>query len=98
MIHRLCFLLPFFALLLLFVGCESIKSTSASRSTKPATPNRMVIPENPISSIAGREIVRRQERIRSADEAAIRAGQRSASGDLEGARAGYSKALATLPE
>lgn len=51
-----------------------------------------------ISGIAEREIIRRQERMRQADEAALRAARRQADGDLEGATQEYRRAIDTLPD
>jgi hypothetical protein len=44
------------------------------------------------SDIANREIIRRQEMLRRADETALRASQAMANGDLEGAVSGYRSA------
>ncbi len=80
------------AVSLFHVGCDT-KSSTATRTA----PARMVVPENQYSAIAEREIVRRKARIDAADQAALRAAQRDASGDTAGAIEEYSRALDTLP-
>ncbi|MCB1234793.1 MAG: hypothetical protein KDM91_06960 [Verrucomicrobiae bacterium] len=53
--------------------------------------------EDSVPAIAQREVIRRQERIRQMDEAALKASQRMAADDLEGAVDGYRQALRGLP-
>jgi len=50
-----------------------------------------------ISSIAAREVIRRRQRVRRADAAALRANRYSSQGDHEAAVRSYREALDTLP-
>lgn len=50
-----------------------------------------------IAAIATREIIRRQEKVRRADAAALRANKYSSEGDHEAAVRSYRRALDTLP-
>ncbi len=54
--------------------------------------------ETGLSSIAAREVIRRQEQMRRADAAAMRANEYSRQGDDEAALRSYRKALKTLPD
>ncbi|NNE90343.1 MAG: hypothetical protein HKN23_01725 [Verrucomicrobiales bacterium] len=79
---------------ILFAGCE----TNPAQSSGSKAPARMYVPANEgVPAIARREIIRRQERMRAADTAALRAGQQQAAGDTEGAIQSYKQALTTLP-
>ena len=54
-------------------------------------------PDHGISAIAAREVIRRQERVRRADAAALRANKFSAEGNHEAAIRSYRQALEALP-
>jgi hypothetical protein len=51
-----------------------------------------VVPDNPISEIAQREILRRQERLHQIDTAALEANRALSENDLEGAVSGFREA------
>jgi len=77
-------------------GCGS--NPPAASTPLPAATHapRTIAPENEISGIAEREIIRRQDRILRADAAAIESHQRMSAGDLEGAVSGYRTAVSAL--
>ncbi len=78
-------------LFVLLGGCASPPPESAAvRQPVPAV--SAPLPDNAISEIAHREIVRRQERIRQMDEAALGASRALSQKDLEGAVAGFREA------
>ncbi|MBU6179654.1 MAG: hypothetical protein KGR69_08305 [Verrucomicrobia bacterium] len=56
-----------------------------------------IIPDNPISEIAQREILRRQERIRQMDSTALEANRALSENDLEGAVSGFRQASGVTP-
>ena len=58
----------------------------------------MTYPDESVPAIARREVIRRQERVRQMDEAAIRASQALANDDLEGAVDGFRRAVDGLPQ
>jgi len=87
---------------LLGSACTSseTKSNPNTAAGRPApsgstTPRNLSAPDDPgsVPSIARREVIRRQEMVRQMDEAAIRASQRMAEDDLEGAVEGYRRAI-----
>lgn len=63
------------------------------RRPSPAhAPAPTVVPDNPISEIAQREILRRQERLHQMDAAALEASRALSENDLEGAVSGFREA------
>jgi hypothetical protein len=87
-----------------FFGCAHPRPQPASAGipAPPAQSSSTVrtassLPANSIPGIAQREVIRRQERLRQVDDAALRAHQAIAEGDLESAVSGYQKALDGLP-
>lgn len=63
------------------------------RSASPApAPTPTIVPDNPISEIAQREIIRRQERVHQMDAAALEANRALSENDLEGAVSGLREA------
>jgi hypothetical protein len=79
----------FFALLL--GACGSTQPMPRITSPAPA-PAPTVVPDNPVSEIAQREILRRQERIHQMDAAALGASLALSENDLEGAVSGFREA------
>jgi hypothetical protein len=82
------FPLLFFAVLA--IGCGS--TSPESRSTPSPAPAPTIVPDNPISEIAQREILRRQERLHQIDTAALEANRALSENDLEGAVSGFREA------
>ena len=79
-------------------ACESRTPTAASPQPPQPRPTAVIDPSSsPISAAAEREIIRRQEAMRRADEAALRAARQMSEGDYEGAMSGYRGALGELP-
>lgn len=74
---------------LLLGACGSTQPTPRSTSRPPTS---TVVPDNPISEIAQREILRRQERIHQMDAAALEASRALSENDLEGAVNGFREA------
>lgn len=66
-------------------------------ATAPPAPVPAAVPDNPISEIAHREILRRQERIRQMDATALQANRALSENDLEGAVSGFRQASGTAP-
>lgn len=66
-------------------------------ATSPSAVAPAVVPDNPISDIAQREILRRQDRIRRMDEAALEANRALSENDLEGAVGGFREAAQVRP-
>jgi hypothetical protein len=63
------------------------------RSPSPAAaPAPTVVADNPVSEIAQREILRRQERLHQMDAAALGASRALSENDLEGAVSGFREA------
>lgn len=69
-------------------GCGS----RPQATTSAPAPSPTVTPDNPISEIAQREIIRRQERVRQMDAAALEANRALSENDLEGAVNGFRQA------
>lgn len=96
----------------LWMSCLSLLGSVACQSDpKPVvTPSRPApvpsassgeaapYPDDSVPAIARREVIRRQERVRQMDEAAIRASQALANDDLEGAVDGFRRAVDGLPQ
>ena len=81
-------------------ACSGTKPNATTGTARPApsgsTTSRdlsMSAPPDSVPSIAQREVIRRQEMVRQMDDAAIRASQRMAEDDLEGAVEGYRRAI-----
>jgi len=68
---------------------------SPARPSPP--PGPAAAPANPVSDLARREILRRQERVRRMDAAALEANRALAENDLEGAVGGFRQASSGLP-
>ena len=90
--------------LLALAGCahKSPRTASTAAPAQPApaaSPVRKASPPpaNSIPGIAQREVIRRRERLRQIDDAALRAHQAMAEGDLENAVSQYRSALNGLP-
>lgn len=66
-------------------------------TTAAPVPAPTVVPDNPISQIAQREILRRQERIRRMDATALEANRALSENDLEGAVSGFREASRVNP-
>jgi len=88
----------------LLCACQSPQdvapATSAAPPRVPSPTNSgtaQPLPPDSAPAIARREVIRRQERIRRMDEAAIRASQALAEDDLEGAVSGFRRAVGGLP-
>lgn len=77
-----------------------LSACSVGHSRKPVPqvqqPRQVIHSDSEISGIAEREILRRQDQILRADEAAIQSHQRMSDGDLEGAVQGYRSAVSEL--
>lgn len=81
---------------LLLGACGSTPPMPRSTSHPPsAVPT--AVPDNPISEIAQREILRRQERIRQMDATALEANRALSENDLEGAVSGFRQASGVSP-
>lgn len=88
------------------IGLAGCRSNDLAATTSPAVrapasttgtpPARVAVPENEISELARREILRRRERVARADRAALESRQRMAEGNLEGAVSGYREAVSEL--
>jgi hypothetical protein len=65
--------------------------------TAPPVAVPTAVPDNPISEIAQREILRRQERIRQMDATALEANRALSENDLEGAVSGFRQASGVTP-
>lgn len=75
-------------------------SACGSRPQEPTTPSTSspaVAPDNPVSEMARREILRRQERIRQMDAVALEANRALSENDLEGAVSGFRQASQVSP-
>ncbi len=68
-----------------------------SSATAPTAPVPATAPDNTISEIAQREILRRQERIRQMDAAALEANRALSENDLEGAVSGFRQVSGVTP-
>jgi hypothetical protein len=68
-------------------------SSAAGGSARVSGTSAAATDPNSVPSIAQREVIRRQEMVRRMDDAALRASQRMAEDDLEGAVEGYRKAM-----
>lgn len=70
---------------------------AAAHRAAPAAPSAPVpsgpLPDDSVPAIAQREVIRRQERIRQMDAAALKASQALAEEDLEGAVSGFRRAV-----
>lgn len=75
--------------------------TSCASPKRPATAPPVAVPtavpDNPVSEIAQREILRRQERLRKMDAAALEANRALSENDLEGAVSGFRQASGVSP-
>lgn len=71
-------------------GCAT--TPPAPRPAASPAPAPTVVPYNPISEIAQREIIRRQERLRQMDAAALEANHALSENDLERAVSGFRQA------
>jgi hypothetical protein len=80
-------------LALVATSCASPKRSA----TAPPAPIPAAVPDNPISEIAQREILRRQERIRQMDATALEANRALSENDLEGAVSGFRQASEVTP-
>ena len=95
---------PLFLVLLGTLGCQSEPTPVATTPRPAATPpasspgTPVTYPDESVPAIARREVIRRQERVRQMDEAAIRASQAMAEDDLEGAVEGFRRAVDGLPQ
>lgn len=79
-------------------ACSSPQPNSSQGKAIQATrPGGIEANASGISGLAEREVIRRQERVRRADSAALEANRASAGGDQEAAIRSYRKALDTLP-
>lgn len=76
---------------LLLGACGSTQPMPRITSSAPA-PACTVVPDNRISEIAQREILRRQERLHQMDAAALGASRALSENDLEGAVSGFQEA------
>jgi len=86
------------SLAVLAAACSSSKTDSGqNHSTRPATYGRIGTNDQGLTGLAAREVVRRQERVRRADRAALEANRAAAEGDHEAAVRSYRRALDTLP-
>jgi hypothetical protein len=81
-------------LLAFMVTSCAIQKRSA---TEPPVAVPTAVPDNPISEIAQREILRRQERIRQMDATALEANRALSENDLEGAVSGFRQASEVTP-
>lgn len=80
------------------VACSSSGPDSGqNRVIRAANPRGIEKSDEGITGLAAREVVRRQERVRRADKAALEANRASAEGDHEVAIRSYRTALDTLP-
>ena len=86
-------LLALGALAAFAVACAAEKSVPPVEA--PALPRTVVVDpsSSPITAAAEREIIRRQEAMRRADEAALRANRQMADGDYESALSSSRQAL-----
>jgi hypothetical protein len=80
-------------LALVVTSCASPKRPA----TAPPVAAPTAVPDNPISEIAQREILRRQERIRQMDATALEANRALSENDLEGAVSGFRQASEVTP-
>ena len=81
---------------LLWVSCATPQTLPhLSKPAAPALPAsaQSIAVSGEVPAIAQREVIRRQEQIRSMDEAALRASEAMARDDLEGAVSGYRQAI-----
>jgi hypothetical protein len=78
---------------LLAISCAGPRRSATARPS----PTRTVVPENPVSDLAQREILRRQELIRQMDATALEASRSLSENDLEGAVSGFRRASAVAP-
>jgi len=77
------------SLAMLAISCASPHKSVIAPAPAPAP---TVVPDNPISEIALREILRRQERLHQIDTAALEANRALSENDLEGAVSGFREA------
>lgn len=80
-------------LILVVTSCASPKRPP----TAPPVAAPTVAPDNPVSEMARLEILRRQERIRQMDAAALEANRALSENDLEGAVSGFRQASQVSP-
>jgi len=89
-----------FCLVVISPACSSsnVRETSVPSDSQvvPQTTG-LQSADDGIAAIATREIIRRQEKVRRADAAALRANKYSSEGDHEAAVRSYRRALDTLP-
>ena len=86
----------FIAATLLALVVTSCAGPKKSTTAVPV-PSPTVAPDNPVSEIAQREILRRQERLRQMDAAALEANRALSENDLEGAVSGFRRASQVSP-
>lgn len=70
----------------------TMSCASPHKSVIAPVPAPTVVPDNAISEIAQREIIRRQERLRQMDAAALEANRALSESDLERAVSGFRQA------
>lgn len=71
---------------------QAPRSLTKSATQTASAPQPVAVSAD-VPAIAQREVIRRQERIRQMDEAALRASEAMARDDLEGAVGGYRRAI-----
>ena len=79
------------SLAMLAISCASPHKSVIAPAPAPA-PAPTVVSDNPISEIAQREILRRQERLHQIDAAALEANRALSENDLERAVSGFREA------
>ncbi|NOX99445.1 MAG: hypothetical protein GXP30_06915 [Verrucomicrobia bacterium] len=86
------------SLVVLLPACTSAPSTESEKKGARIPQSEIIrASDEGIRGMAAREVIRRQEKIRRADAAALEASRASAEGDQEGAIRSYRKALDDLP-
>ncbi len=86
------------SLAVLAAACSNNRpGSSQSNATRPTGYGRVQTSDRGPTSLAAREVVRRQEQVRRADRAALEANRASAEGDHEAAVHSYRRALDALP-
>lgn len=86
------------SLVVLLPACTSAPSTEGEKKGARIPQSQVVrVSDDGIRGMAAREVIRRHEKLRRADAAALEASRASGEGDQEGAIRSYRKALDALP-
>jgi len=94
----MCKLRIFLCLCLSLIACATSKTKAKyDGGTPDHRVSQIRSADDGISGIAAREVIRRQEGVRRADSAALRANRYSSQGDHEAAIRSYRQALDALP-